>query len=201
MAQRKCGDCRFCVRHGLETFCTYKRQQRKRDDLIFVNQSACNAFSSADFHCVDCKYYNRYNVYCDKHGSYVERMQSVCEDFFRRGDNGPNKSSDCFLTSACVEYMGKSDDCAELMALRSFRDGYLKSRDDGKLLITEYYDIAPKIVETIKSSNKKEEYFNYIYSVICKCVKLIKEDKNEETLLEYVSMVKKLKSEVIYGAL
>ena len=32
----------------------------------------------------------------------------------------------CYITQATCEYLGKSDDCAELTAFRAFRDGYLK---------------------------------------------------------------------------
>ena len=59
-------------------------------------------------------------------------------------------SGGCFLTSACVEAKGLTDNCRELMVLRTFRDTYLKNRECGCLDICEYYHVAPTIVEKIK---------------------------------------------------
>ncbi len=100
-----------------------------------------------------------------------------------------------FLTSACVEYLGKSADCEELTALRNFRDTYMKSTEEGSKLVEEYYEIAPKIVEKINASDKKELYYRYINTVIDKCVCLIKHKELEKTLNEYKSMVLFLKKD------
>lgn len=99
----------------------------------------------------------------------------------------------CFLTSACVEYLGKADDCEELTALKSFRDNYMKSTKEGNALVKRYYEIAPEIVERINASDKKETYYQYIYEVIEKCVKLIELKEYERTLNEYKFMVKNFK--------
>ena len=101
----------------------------------------------------------------------------------------------CFLTSACVEYLGKSDGCEELTALRAFRDNYMKKTDEGIRLVEEYYSIAPAIVEKINASPKRAEYYNYINGVVNECITLIKKDKNEQTLEKYKQMVLCLKKE------
>lgn len=103
--------------------------------------------------------------------------------------------SGCFLTSACVDFMGKADDCEELTVLRSFRDTYLKSTQEGRALVEEYYSVAPLIVEKINSSDKKEKYYEYIYEVVEKCVKLIGIGEKERALNEYKFMTLNLKKE------
>lgn len=57
----------------------------------------------------------------------------------------------CFITTAVCDSFGKADDCYELTAFRNFRDKWLVNQADGKNLIAEYYNIAPKIVEKINS--------------------------------------------------
>jgi hypothetical protein len=101
----------------------------------------------------------------------------------------------CFLTSACVDYLGKSDDCKELTYLRKFRDEYMKKTESGRKLVDEYYSIAPQIVDRINNSDKKDTYYKYIYEVIERCVQLIKVSENERVLNEYKFMVLNLKKE------
>ena len=104
-------------------------------------------------------------------------------------------SSGCFLTSACVDYLGKEDDCTELIALRKFRDEYMKNTEEGIALIKEYYDIAPQIVDHIDSSSQKANYYEYIYGVICECMGLLQAGDNAAVLDSYKNMVLKLKNE------
>lgn len=106
-------------------------------------------------------------------------------------------SSGCFLTSACVEYMGKADGCEELTVLRAFRDNYVKKTADGGELVKQYYEIAPEIVEKIDGSQKREYFYKYIYGVVTACVKFIKENKYKEALSEYKKMVVKFKEELL----
>ena len=53
-------------------------------------------------------------------------------------------SSSCYLTSACTEARGLPDDCAELTALRAFRDSYVRSQPEGESDIQHYYAVAPR---------------------------------------------------------
>ena len=41
---------------------------------------------------------------------------------------------ECFITSACVSAMGKTDICDELLQLRAFRNDILLSNENGKML-------------------------------------------------------------------
>ncbi len=106
-----------------------------------------------------------------------------------------SSSSGCFLTSACVDYLGKADDCKELTLLRKYRDEQMKKLPDGDTLIKEYYDVAPKIVDRIDASSEKSKYYDKIYSVISTCAYLIEKEEYEEVLSLYKNMVLDLKNE------
>ncbi len=124
----------------------------------------------------------------------------TCNHFVERptaSNSGYNSSGGCFLTSACVEYMGKADDCKELTVLRQFRDGYMKSTEEGSRLVEEYYKIAPDIVAKVNADTQKNDYYEYIYSVVTKCVDLIENNKMEEALASYKTMVETLQSKLI----
>lgn len=138
---------------------------------------------------------------CSLMGKIVDSFGS-CNKFSEKynesnmGYRGGGKSSGgCFLTSACVEYLGKEDNCEELTALRNFRDGYMNKTEEGKELIKEYYQVAPQIVQCIDSSSQKDDFYKYIYGEICKCVNLIQGGENETVLNIYKNMVLHLKSE------
>ncbi len=160
-------------------------------------------------YCKDCEYSQKGeglwpDLFCqlmsDSRG-YLRKVEpkGSCSHFSARMDYNnsgySSGSSGCFLTSACVEYLGKDDDCAELTALRKFRDSYMKSTEEGKKLVEEYYSVAPKIVESINASGKKDEYYKYINKVVDSCVKLIDLKEYERVLNEYKFMVLNLKKE------
>lgn len=154
-----------------------------------------------------CYHYSGTSLYCDYYEQYntSEPARSFmlgyedayrCRGYSRDSYGGEASGSDgCFLTSACVSHMGKSDDCEELTTLRAFRDGYMRGTSEGAELIKEYYAIAPQIVQKIDASEQKHCTYCYIYSVVQKCVGLIKQNKNEETMNEYKNMVLTLKKQ------
>ncbi len=127
--------------------------------------------------------------WCRLKGEYVY-VDDYCYDYeFDKNATG------CYLTSACVDYLGKEDDCEELTTLRNFRDTYMKSTEEGRKLVEEYYAVAPEIVKRIDSSDKKDSYYRYISEIINKCVSLINQKEYEKTMQEYKSMVLHLKNE------
>ena len=96
----------------------------------------------------------------------------ILEEEIRRYAQEPRKqqSSGCFITTATCDNFGKPDNCYELNTFRTFRDNWLSCQPDGPALISEYYDVAPAIVEKIDSlSNAKE-----VYVVLCQDLKQIK---------------------------
>ncbi|MDE6275050.1 MAG: hypothetical protein K2M75_00780 [Clostridia bacterium] len=161
--------------------------------------------------CGNCRYFVKkpwFSSYCDFKHRMGERNDLASENWLACNYFVPNsdydddlanngKTSDCFLTSACVEYLGKPDDCEELTMLRSFRDNYMSGISNAEQLIKEYYEIAPKIVKKINESQNKEAHYAYIYGVIQICLTLIKNGNNEGALSEYKSMVHKLKAKLL----
>ena len=149
--------------------------------------------------CGNCVYFDDYgsgegrctyfDISMDSGVSACDHYEDAYGDSYGGGDSGG-----CFLTSACVEYMGKADDCAELTTLRAFRDGYMASTDDGKALINEYYAVAPAIARKIQRSNQANEYFEDIYQTILRCIDYIKQGNNESAIAAYREMVLKYKT-------
>jgi uncharacterized protein YbaR (Trm112 family) len=105
----------------------------------------------------------------------------------------------CYITTAVCETLGKSDDCYELTLLRNYRDNFLMSQDDGEMIISEYYNIAPTIVKRInKLSNSNEIYKSVWDNYLNPCVRFIEEDKNLECKEVYYKMVRDLQQEYCY---
>ncbi len=143
--------------------------------------------------CEKCKHYDENERsgskgYCTYYRNYVYPDDRSCSKFIENGSSGG-----CFLTSACCSYLGLPDNCEELTILRTYRDTYLKSINNGQNIIDEYYDIAPAIVEKINNDPEKNTVYEKIYGIIKNCVSLISENNNEKALKEYQKMVINLK--------
>lgn len=136
-----------------------------------------------------------------------DSRRNVCEDFVfdpttKMGDsnNSNNASSGCFLTSACVDALGKPDDCYELSTLRKFRDEWLAVQENGKADIARYYELAPKVVDEInRSSNSKEVYSGIYQNLVTPCVKMIEEGRLNDTWDHYRMYSEDLFSEYALG--
>ena len=122
--------------------------------------------------------------WCKRFQCWRLPSQGACDAFVGGGT--------CFLTTACVKHKGHPDDCAELTALRAFRDNYMKASKRGSALVEEYYAIAPSIVEKIDESKDSAKVYDEIYQVITQCVSLIKQERWEETEKAYTNMVDQL---------
>ncbi|WP_175057275.1 CFI-box-CTERM domain-containing protein [Streptococcus salivarius] len=119
----------------------------------------------------------------------VYRYEIICE-----------YDSNCYLTTASVNYMGLDDDCYELSILRNFRDTYMKSLPSGEQEISYYYNIAPKIVKAINNSESREEILSKIYFELIKpCVKLINEGELEQAHRKYKVYSLELESKLIHN--
>lgn len=103
----------------------------------------------------------------------------------------------CFITTACINAKGLMDNCDELTTLRSFRDNYVMTLDEGETLIQEYYQMAPLIISSIQSQDNSREILEGIYTDILNCVNLIKREQNEKAVKEYIKMVQDLKARYI----
>lgn len=84
-------------------------------------------------------------------------FSDVPRSYYTWSDGG--KGGLCFLTTACVEYMGLDDYCDELLTLRRFRDKHMMTNVDGAMKVMWYYDNAPTIVRNLKARNDAKEVF------------------------------------------
>ncbi|MDE7107148.1 MAG: zinc ribbon domain-containing protein [Clostridiales bacterium] len=182
-------DIRYCPECGTEV---NKPAKPKGSLLHTITGGDC---------CRNCAYYDKTEspLFHDALCLYLNKGvngDGSCDHYATRANksNSGYKSNFCFLTSAYVEHLGKADDCEELTALRAFRDGYMAKTDEGKALVAEYYEVAPKIVEFIDSSSDKDKYYDYIGTVVNRCITLINDEKNEQAQDEYKAMVLKLKA-------
>ena len=106
--------------------------------------------------------------------------------------SGFKKIKWCYITTATCRSEGKSDDCAELTAFRSFRDGWL-TENGGAELIGEYYDKAPGIVACIElCDNAPERYEEIRQRWLDPCYQAISENRMADCKAAYVSMVRQL---------
>ncbi len=73
------------------------------------------------------------------------------------------KNGACFITTATIQSRNLPDDCHELMALREFRDSFMKKDESMKQEVEEYYVIAPKICDRIDAEKNSAEIYDGIY--------------------------------------
>lgn len=114
-----------------------------------------------------------------------------------RSDGGAEeKSSGCFLTTACVSHMGLPDDCHELTTLRAFRDEYVALLPDGTSILSEYYQTAPVIVSKIQAHPNRDIILSEIFGTVRSAVNLIEHGADEAAFIQYSDLFSKLKQEV-----
>jgi hypothetical protein len=110
------------------------------------------------------------------------------------GDGETKSSGSCFLSTACVEYMGLKDDCNELKTLREFRDTYMQETTERKAMVKEYYSNAPQIVKKINALKTKDQIYHNIYENIIEIIKMIKFGSKEKAMKIYEKMYWELKN-------
>ncbi len=104
----------------------------------------------------------------------------------------------CFITTAVCQSRGLPDDCAELTAFRTFRDGYLRTCPDGAALIDEYYNIAPGIVACIDICGDRDARYDAIRAdYLDLCYRDLQAGKLEDCKNRYVRMVRALEKEYL----
>lgn len=100
----------------------------------------------------------------------------------------------CFISKAICLITRKPDTCEELMAMRHFRDDWLRQQPGGEEIIEDYYRIAPGIVEKIDKLPNSQDVFREIYEkYILPCVEHIKQDDFVGGNEIYIEMTKNLK--------
>ena len=111
---------------------------------------------------------------------------------------GMTYGSRCYLTTACIRSKNLPDNCTELMTLRSYRDTYLQSFEEGRCDIQHYYEIAPSIVLAIDAHPNADQIYVGIYdNLIVPCVKLIADGNFKQAHQLYKNTALALKEEFL----
>lgn len=107
--------------------------------------------------------------------------------------NSTSSDSRCFLTTAVCLALDKGDDCEELQIIRHYRDEHLIYDQDGEALISEYYQMAPRIIKCINlQSNHLDIYLQLYHKYIKNIYLYLKLKKYSQAKKLYVQMVKEL---------
>ena len=201
-AQTSLGIC-YYNGYGVET--DYKKA------VEWYRQASAQGFSWAQYNLGYC-YYNGDGIEKDLEKAIEWFQKAACQDkddeklqnavrdrlaeiqkLKMTQDTPKTNKSGCFITTAVCDSLHKGDDCYELTAFRRFRDDWLARQADGPALIEEYYDVAPKIVETINTKDNRNEIYQEILNDYLKpCLTLIERQELEACKSLYMEMVKKL---------
>lgn len=104
----------------------------------------------------------------------------------------------CYITTAICSFEHKPDNCDELTAFRSFRDGYLRACTDGPDLIDEYYSKAPGIVLRIEMSADRDTIYSDIRNrYLLPCYNMIKQGNLQGCKHHYTTMMHELEQEFL----
>ncbi len=174
-------DDRYKDKEGIKCYCSYYKD-------YYDEYDSCSRYEDYRIACKNCENYDTsngsgYKYYCTYYKTYYYDDDS-CRNFKLKGSSGG-----CFLTAACCNYKGLSDNCEQLTVLRRYRDEQLAKTEEGQQLIKQYYSVAPEIVQAIEASDNKENTYEYIFSIIEQCVQLIKSKDFNQTLQTYKDMV------------
>ena len=120
------------------------------------------------------------------------RWRAKRSDSGKSRDKGNKKSGKdgCFLTTAACEHRGLPDNCYELRVLRSFRDKTLLTTPEGRVLVEEYYSIAPNLVPLLNETIIAEQIWKSIEATIFH----IENSKPQKAISAYREMVRFLQS-------
>lgn len=110
-----------------------------------------------------------------------------------------NRSCDgCFITSACVEGRGLTDDCDALQTLRVLRDKHRLYDPGFAALVEEYYKVAPAIVKAINDRQDTTAQYEELFRTMVKpCVDMIKDNRENEAIKLYTQVVLRLKQQYV----
>lgn len=102
-----------------------------------------------------------------------------------------DSGSFCFLTTATCKIKGYTDDCHVLETYRRFRDEILLQNEEGKILVKEYYRIAPHILQKIDARADKMEIYETMWNDFLEPgYKLVLAKQNIAARDLYISLVK-----------
>ena len=133
----------------------------------------CNRFNpDSAAGCYNCHYQlnGPPGPMCEKNLTSISsggHKSGFCNGFAKKdywsNDKGSDKKGGCFISTATCSFLGKDDNCHELMSLRNFRDNILLRNDNYSFLVSDYYTIAPGILSSIEASEIKNEIYQGVY--------------------------------------
>lgn len=108
----------------------------------------------------------------------------------------PQDSSDedCFVTTACIKYYGLRENCYQLQTLRKFRDNYLMKSVNNRILVQNYYFIAPQLVHLLEIDKKRKSLFKFIFREIEEACAAIEKRQFHKAKLIYHNTILQLLS-------
>ncbi|MDX9883231.1 MAG: CFI-box-CTERM domain-containing protein [Prolixibacteraceae bacterium] len=140
-------------------------------------------------------YHHKSGIVTDHNGKIVGNTKSGGS---HSGSSGISSSGGCFLTTACTVAMGLPDDCRELTVLRNFRDKVLCETEQGKVMIAEYYRVAPLIVTAIEKDSLKSQFiWTDIYGRINQITNLVEMRLADNAIQEYATLVRELEAQYL----
>ena len=130
--------------------------------------------------------------------SYSERISQEADE--ARADDDDGNKGGCFLTTACVDYAGLTDDCHELTTLRQFRDNYVVHQPEGTEMLREYNHTAPRIVAAINRAPKRQAILGEMFATVRRAVAEIESQDFSAALVTYRQMFKQLQRDHSIGS-
>ncbi len=107
---------------------------------------------------------------------------------------GIDSGGGCFITTATLTALGRSNDCPELNTFRSFRNEWLPHQPGGLEAIEEYYRSAPGIVAKINSQPEPIQIYLQIWTdTIRPCLDLLTHCQYDQVRSIYESAIRSLK--------
>ncbi len=100
----------------------------------------------------------------------------------------------CFITTATLKNVKIEHESSSILNIfRWFRDNWLINESDGKMLIEEYYRIAPEIVKKIDEQEDREKIYTFLWEKYLKrCFELISCAEFRAAKDTYVDMMRML---------
>jgi hypothetical protein len=128
--------------------------------------------------------------------SYEEKEHLFGGKYYEDSDGKTyeKKESICFISTACIEVMGRPDDCEELMMLRQFREDHLVGKPIGEAILFEYKEISRTILSWIERQKNRAALYRDLYNrLVLGSVILIKEGKTDQAIEHYRRIVAEYK--------
>ena len=137
---------------------------------------------------------NLYELTGERDKSYLGSFSQEMQEKIKRKLPSNYDKEGCFISTACLEAEGLSDNCLELKILRKFRDDFVLKTEKGEREIEEYYRIAPIIVSKINSNENSQEIYKTLFgSMIESALNFIERGEFPRAYKHYKDSVLRLK--------